>query len=247
MKLTLLQLVQDMLSAIDAEKVSAVGETDEADMCVQITNRAYEEIIERVRWRHLKQLTSLTSSAILNQMVAPDGVIAIDPSRVYYNDTLLYYMVPEDFLDYTISRDVTASDVEIVGNVKVYNDRDPVYFTSFDDYTLVFDAMPDNTNGLVGADSTVLAYVGHTSRLTADGDIFNLPRQAFPALEKLCISIAKSELQADTTEGRKLFVEFKGLMAALKRNARLVDQADDMRRWIIPRRTRGMYTTRIYK
>lgn len=42
MQLTLLQIVQDMLTSIDAQNVTDVSETEEASMCVNIANRAYE-------------------------------------------------------------------------------------------------------------------------------------------------------------------------------------------------------------
>ena len=47
MKLTLLELVQDMLVATDSENVSTVGETEDAGMCVNIANREFEKLISK--------------------------------------------------------------------------------------------------------------------------------------------------------------------------------------------------------
>ena len=48
MKLTLLELVQDMLVATDSENVSSVGETEDAGMCVNIANREFEKLISKL-------------------------------------------------------------------------------------------------------------------------------------------------------------------------------------------------------
>ena len=138
MQLTLLELVQDMLAAIDSESVTSVDETPEAGMCINIANRAYEEMMSMFRWRHLKLLTNLTTTTNFNELVGPTGTVAIDPYNIYYANDLVYWMEPEAFLRMSTSRNVSESNIEAVGNINVYNDRNPTCFTTFDDATLTF-------------------------------------------------------------------------------------------------------------
>ena len=139
MQLTLLQLVQDMLVAIDAQVVNSVDETEEASMCVNIANRAYEEMISGYRWKHLKEQTKLSAGSNLNELVLPSGTYAVDPSNIYYDSEPVYYRTPENFMAMTIVRNTDESNIDEINNIKVFNDRNPQWFTTFDDETLVFD------------------------------------------------------------------------------------------------------------
>tara|TARA_R110000787_G_scaffold10406_6_gene35281 strand:- start:2097 stop:2846 length:750 start_codon:yes stop_codon:yes gene_type:complete len=236
MQLTLLELVQDMLTATDSENVTTLDETEEAGMCVSIANRAFEAMIYKLRWRHLKKLDTLTSSAFLNEMTVPSGTIAIDPNAIWYSDTLIQYMEPDAFLATTIVRDVSASNIVSSNNVKVYNDRIPSYVTSFNDSSMTFDAYP-NSSGLVTNSADIIAWVGPTSRKVADADIFNLPAQAFSALTSKCIAMALNEVKGDTQGSTVSEREHRRQMAALGRNARLVDVRDDLRKYVVARQT----------
>ena len=183
MKLTLLELVQDMLVATDSENVSTVGETEDAGMCVNIANREFEKLISKFRWRHTRSFSKLEVTSIKNEMTLASNAVAVDPSTVYYSDDRVYWMEPDRFLAYTITRLTSESNIVESNNVKVYNDRNPQYFTSFDDYTLVFDSYP-NDSGLLKANTDVIVYTQPTSRLNADAEYFDLPSQAFPALSQ---------------------------------------------------------------
>ena len=63
MKLTLLELVQDMLVATDSENVTDVGDTEDAGMCVNIANREFERLISKFRWRHTRAFGKLVVRA----------------------------------------------------------------------------------------------------------------------------------------------------------------------------------------
>jgi len=236
MKLTLLELVQDMLVASDSENVSSVGETEDAGMCVNIANREFERLISKFRWKHTKEFSKLEVTSILNEMTLGTTAIAIDPSTVYYSDSKIYWMEPDRFLAYTITRLTSESNIVESNNVKVYSDRDPQYFTSFDDSTLVFDAYP-NASGLVKANTDVIVYTMPTSRLTDNSEYFDLPAQAFSALSQRCISKAILEIKGDTQGYGAEKREADNAVAALSRNILLVDVPVDIRGHIVPRRS----------
>lgn len=244
MKLSLLVLVQDMLAAIEAEEVTDVGETTEAGMCVQIANRCFEQVITSFRWRHTRRYAQLTATAAFNELAPPDGCIALDPYHVYYGSQRILYYRPEDFMQITILR--TGSNIISSNNINIYNDRAPIYFTSDDDQTLVFDALDSPTSGLDATKSLALGYFHPTARLGANADVFALPAQIFPAFEQLCIANAIGELKGDV-EGAKQ--EVKDSMALISRQARLsrlIDLEDDIRQYIVPRQSASkMYSSLI--
>ena len=98
MKLTLLEIVQDMLTATDSENVNSVGHTEDAGMCVNIANREFEKLISKYRWRHTRGLGKLSVTSNLNEMVLPPSAIAIVPDTLYYSGDRVYYMEPSTFL-----------------------------------------------------------------------------------------------------------------------------------------------------
>jgi len=236
MKLTLLELVQDMLVATDSENVTDVGETEDAGMCVNIANREFERLISKFRWRHTRAFGKLVVRANLHEMDLATTDIAIDPETLYYSGNRVYWMEPDLFLSYTLGRNTSDSNISEVGNVKVFTDRDPQYFTSFNDEVLIFDAYPD-ASGLVAGDTDCLVYNAPTSRLTTDGEYFDLPSQAFPALGLRCISKAMLEIKGDTQGAQAEKRDADNAVAALSRNARLVDIPNDRRSHIVPRRS----------
>jgi hypothetical protein len=236
MKLTLLEIVQDMLTATDSENVSTVGETEDAGMCVNIANREFERLISKFRWRHTRAFGKLVVRANNHEMDLPTSAIAIVPNSLYYSGNRVFWMEPDRFLSYTIPRNTTESNIIEVGDIKVYSDRDPQYYTSFNDEVLIFDAYPD-ASGLVADNTDCIIYNHPTSRLTSDSEYFDLPSQAFPALVSRCIVSAVREIKGDTQGAQAEKRDADNAIAALSRNARLIDVLDDLRDNIVARRS----------
>lgn len=237
-KLTLLQLVQDMLVAIDSENVNAVDETEEAEMCVGIANRAFEGMVgPKYRWKHLRQSCRLSTTANFNEMTLPTGTIAFDPYSLYYSGKLISWVDPDEFMYRTEDRTVDGTAIVLIGENKIDVGDDPQFFTSYDDETLVFESIPDNTSGLVSANTHGIAFVAPTSRLTTSAQVFDLPAVAYPALTSRCLSMAIRELKGDTNGAAAYDRDYRSMMASLSRNRRLMDARNDSRKWIVPRTT----------
>tara|TARA_R110001592_G_scaffold255311_1_gene518837 strand:- start:159 stop:908 length:750 start_codon:yes stop_codon:yes gene_type:complete len=236
MKLTLLEIVQDMLTATDSENVTSVGHSEDAGMCVNIANREFERLISKFRWRHTRAFSKLEVTSVANEMTLATNAVAIKPDSVYYSDARIEFMDEEDFLAFTITRNTSETNIIDSNNIKIYNDRDPQFYTSFNDETLVFDAIP-NGSGLVKANTDCIIYNHPTSRLTLDGEYFDLPKQAFSALAQRCIARAVLEIKGDTQGYQAENSAANNAVAALSRNARLVDVLDDRRDRIVPRRS----------
>jgi hypothetical protein len=243
-RLTLLELVQGMLAAIDAENVTSVGQTEEAGQCVSIVNRCYEDMLSTWRWKHLRTYANLVNnSSNLHELNVPDNALAIDPDVMWYKDSAndsgaqkVWYLNPTEFLTMTLSRNLADSGIIELDGIRVHNDKIPQFFTSDDDETLQFDAVVDSSNGLAAARTQTLAWILPSSRLVVDAEVPDLPRQAFPALEDFCIGTAVKELKGDTQAAQLTLREFKRKMANLSRNARVIDKSDDTRDHIVPRR-----------
>lgn len=234
MRRTLLALVQRTLSAVDSEDVNTVDETPEAAMVVNIANRAFENMAVSSRWRHFRQLTTLTTNAYKNQLVLPTNAYDIQ-HRLYYAGQPVYYRDPQDFLQMSLGR--STSDTTTYDNIRAYTDRNPSWYTSFNDLALVFDSVPSAISGLNGTDCHAIIYVFPDNELISDGEYFDLPPIAFPALQDLMISYAHGELKGDSDAAVLMLREYRSKLANLKKNARLIDPEDDVRAFTVPRRT----------
>ena len=155
-KMTLLDMVQDIMSDMDSDEINSINDTQESLQVAQIIKSTYYNIIDGRDMPFLYELFQLEASGDNNKpthMRLPEDII--DLKFIKYNcrkstDTKdkykeIQYKTPEDFMYIVDQRDSSASDVTVVTDttgitINVYNDRSPNYFTSFDDETLVFDS-----------------------------------------------------------------------------------------------------------
>lgn len=235
MQLTLLELVQKMLASIEAENISTISGSEEAGMCVEIANRAFGEMIYSHPWKHLRSSSALSAGANLNTLVGPANCIAIESFPLYYETNLVRYIDPEDFLFITRQRDSAAANVDTINGLYIYNDRNPTYFTTFDDDELVFDAIPTGA-GLVAADTLAMVMVGPSTELSTDNQIFNLPAKAFPALLARCLEYTAEELAGDSQRAARHAASYRKLMTKFALDGSLVRLPKQMSCKIIRRR-----------
>lgn len=198
MKMTLLEIVQDILSDMNSDEVSSVTDTLESMQVAQIVKSSYMEMMGNKNWPHLKKLTTFSSSGTTSRpthMSVEDNikeVVQVSYNKKKSTDTKekwseVEWKEPDDFLRYTNARNTDNSDtVEItdVSGVKflIKNDVAPTYYTSFDDENVVFDSYDSSVDSTLQAAKTqVLAYVMPTFTIS---DTFtpDLPSEMFPAL-----------------------------------------------------------------
>lgn len=231
---TLLQIVQDMLSAMESEGVTTVvsgSTTDEALMCVNIANRTFEGLIGRAKWKHLRTYKALVAGANLHELKPDTSDLYVDGHNIYYGDTdleqLVPYLEPDEFVRRTIGRTSTDSDTTVINLIKVYNDRVPAYFTTFDDETLTFDAIPTGS-GLVAGDSKALVYVEPDTRKAANADVYDLPKQIYPYFRDLCIAEAIIELAGDEIRGERLRARANKEISKQATSGNMIAKKDDL-------------------
>lgn len=155
-KMTLLEIVQDILSDMDSDEVNSINDSVESLQVAQIVKSTYYNIIDGKDYPWLYELFQMNTSGTLTlptHMRLPESVI--DLEWIKYNTkkatetknrfTKIIYKTPEEFLDILDQRISTDTKVDIITDttgikLNVFNERAPSYFTSFDDDYLVFDA-----------------------------------------------------------------------------------------------------------
>jgi hypothetical protein len=190
-KLTYLQMVQFILSSMDSDDVSTITETIESQQVADIIEETFYEILDRREWEFLKhrlRQLDLPTAGVKNQLDIPADVTHVECVRYKDFDTGKFkdvtYLSPKDFVEITQNRDTSQSNIEAVTisdavTLSVFNDRVPVYWTSFDEDTIFFDALDTGTEAtLTIANSQILAQVQPTIT-QADATIPELPSRMF--------------------------------------------------------------------
>ena len=181
-KKTLLDMTQNILSAMDSDEVNSIGDTVESLQVAEVIRETYEYItvgLDIPGRAGIIMLDASTDVDLPNQMTVPSNVERIEWVR--YNGATIEYKAPLDFINYVAGRG-DGDEVTTIEKMAIFNDRDPVFYTSFDDDTLVFDAW-DNTIGATLMQSKTLCW-GQRSLAFNMEDNFSplLPLDMFPRL-----------------------------------------------------------------
>lgn len=198
MKMTLLEIVVDILNDMDSDEVNSIDDTMEAQQVAQIVKSTYFAIISHKNWPHLKKGISLEASgddAYPTHMKLSDNVKEL--SFINYNKAKLgetrkiyqsvRWVEPEDFLRHTNQRNSDEPNIDIITDYSgiellIRNDQQPTYYTSFDDTHIVFDSYDSAVDDTL-QESKVQAqgYVNPTW-VVADDFTPDLPEEAFTYL-----------------------------------------------------------------
>jgi hypothetical protein len=95
------------------------------------------------------------------------------------------YLEPKDFIDHIYKRNSSASDVDtitLVENVPlfIYNDKGPIYWTTFDDEYLIFDSYDSDVETNLQASKTSCHGYKEPQWLSTDTFTPDLPSNMFP-------------------------------------------------------------------
>jgi hypothetical protein len=213
-KLTRLTLVQRILSAIDAEGVSTVSETVESEQVAQLLDTAYEAIVADYPWPWLFSIRQL-EVPVSNTMLLPSDMTQADWIR--YDGKEVAYIEPKEMTVLLAGRNTLESNIDDSG---AYNDRDPQYWTSYDDEKITFDSYDT-------ALSTIKTEVYGTksvNTLLEDTDIPDLPEKFHTTLLFRTIADAFTTLKSDTTNFQIYDKKAKLGMIDMKRWARRINK-----------------------
>ena len=155
-RLTLLEIVQEVLSKMNHDNVNTIDQTIESRQIAKEARVVYYDLMDRDDWPHLiqlKQLEGISDSTRPNMMQIPENATTVtgvryettqttDDTRIFKD---IYYLEPNDFLDLCFMRRTDQDNVTVVktfNNVELFilNDQPPTYWTTFDDNYIVFDS-----------------------------------------------------------------------------------------------------------
>lgn len=198
-KLTLLQMVQSILSDMDSDEVNSISDTVEAAQVASTIKDVYFQLIETEQIPELKELFTLTAlgdTTKPNYMLFPDDVNNVQ--WIKYNVktalaardqfTLIHWCEPTEFMNRVHQRDSTdTTNIQTVtdfSGVPLYIDKNksPEFWTTFDDNYVVFDSYLSTLDTTLQASKSVA--FGQKSPTWTGGDDFvpDLDDTLFPFL-----------------------------------------------------------------
>jgi hypothetical protein len=211
MKYTLLEMTQNILSAMDSDQVNSIFSTAESRQVAEVIRTAYFNIISRANLpehKQLFQLDGLNSSSTPTIMNIPADVAKIE--WIKYNtfnsteeevDSYTYVTILplQQFLDleHQLNESEDIVDTLVYEGIThfFYNDRAPCYCTIIDDRTVVFDAYDSAVDSSLSK-SKSLAYGRVIPTFTLSNTFIpSLDEQQFPLLLNEAKSLAFLELK----------------------------------------------------
>lgn len=207
-KFTLLEIVQKILSDMDAEEINSIGDTTESTQVASIVEDTFYNIISNrliPEHQQLIKLTSLSQLARPTHFRYPDNTTKI--THVWYDvsddDSYEYatveFVEPEEFFRRTDNRSQDFVDVEDVNggtHLRILNNKMPDFYTSFDDYNIVMDSYDSSVDTtLTSAKTRAMGTVIPTFQSTNDDYTPDLDDNYFPLLINESKSVAMSILK----------------------------------------------------
>lgn len=208
--MTLLEIVQDIMNDMDSDEVNSISDTEESSQIAQIVKTTYFEMIGRRDWPHLSKFTTLNSIGDLNKpthLGTPDNLTRLDwfnynkkqPGDTRNKFRPIEYLYPDQFILKTNDRNLDETNVIEVtdydgATFQVFNDRQPVYYTSFDDNFIVLDSYDVDVEDTVQSSNTQVKVYTTPAWSVDDDFVPDLPIEAFPGLLAEAKSVAAFKL-----------------------------------------------------
>lgn len=215
MKLTLLELVQDIMNSMDGDNVNSINDTIESQQVAQIVKTTYLEMMANRNWPHLHtafNCDSLADADYPTSFNLPETIKELkwikynkrtaSDTRDKYDD--IKFLQPEDFFNYCSARESSASNVQIVttNGIKIFvrTDIPPTYWTSFNDSEIICDAYDSEVDSVLQTSKNSCWGVKLPTWSALDTATPDLPAEAFPSLLEEAKSTAFYELRQAANE-----------------------------------------------
>lgn len=193
MKLSLLDITQKILSSLDSDPVNSIDDTVESIQVADIIKESYYSLMAERDWPFLHQLGTLEGLADTNnrtKMRMPETINKV--KWIKYNKKEVNWLPAPEFKHLLDTRTEEAGVVDADGYVL---NRDPEYWTSFDDDYIYFDSINLAEDATLHAAKTSVYVVKAPTWTHTDNFIPDIPDKFFPTL------LAEAKAQA--------FVELK--------------------------------------
>lgn len=179
-KLSLLDMTQRILEAMDSDAVNSIDDTTEAASVANVVREAYEQLVTQRDWKWLNTRTALDGLGDTDnptKMEMPEAVNKIH--WIKYNGVDVKYMEPKEFQDLLDNREEVTDEIDANGFI---TNADPTYWTTFDDKYVTFDGYDaDDESTLQTANNVIYAQVAPTWT-HEDSFVPLLPEKMFPTL-----------------------------------------------------------------
>lgn len=198
MKMSLLDIVVDILSDMDGDQVNTIDDTFESEQVAQIVKSTYFAMISNRNWPHTRQTVQILpsgDSALPTHMKVQEAIkelCFINYNKVKDGETRkvyqpVKYLYPDDFLRVTNKRNSDNVDIDIITDptgveLLIKNTYAPEYYTSFDDETLVFDSYDSGVDSTLQQNKVQAQAYIIPEWSQVDDFIPDLPAEAFTAL-----------------------------------------------------------------
>lgn len=199
MRMTLLEMVQDILSEMDSDEVNSLDDTIEAGQVATIIKNCYFAMCSNRNWGDEKNLATLDHVGIIEMpthMLIPEDMKQLD--YLAYNhikrDTnvdeyvTIKYKYPDEFLRLVQNKPTGNPEnwqtVTDFSGVKLFiaNNMNPRYWTSFDDVHIVCDSYDKTEDTTLMTSKTQAMVVRGPKWEYREDFVPKLPIEAFAAL-----------------------------------------------------------------
>lgn len=200
MKMTLLDIVQDILNDIDGDEVNSIDDTTESTQVAQIVKTTYFSLIDSRDWPHTQRLIQIEASGddtlpcimYLQEPIKKISFVNYDKAKASDGDRRKFdyvtYLEPDDFLRRCNYRDNTAANYSTMVDptsgipFTIRNDTAPTYYTTYDDQTLIFDSYDSQVDDTLQQHKVQVHAYAIPSWDHTDNAVPNLPDYAFSLL-----------------------------------------------------------------
>jgi len=190
-KQTLLQMTQNILSALDSDPVDSIDETVEAIQVAELVKEAYFDLISQRDWPFLFLLGTLDGVGDVNnptKMKIPDTWNKV--KWIKYNKKEVQYVDPETFHT-IISQRVAQTGV--------------INSAGYDDTFIIFDGYNQSVDATLQASKSTLYGTREATWTHVDSFIPNIPEKFFSTLlaEAKSQAFVNLKQQSNAREERK--------------------------------------------
>lgn len=200
---TLLEITQNVLNALDSDNVNSIDDTVESVQVAQLVKEAYYELISQRDWPFLHDLGILVS---LGDVSTPTKMVLNSSWNkvkwIRYNKKEVSYLSPDDFTDLIDKR---TPQTGVTNSSGIGLNRDPDYWTSYDDTHVIFDSYNSTVESLLSSSKTNV-YATITPTWThVDTFVPQMPEKFFPMFiaEVKAQAFVNLKQQSNAREERK--------------------------------------------
>lgn len=259
MRMTLLDMTQNIMSAMNSDEVNSISDTVESMQVAEVIRTTYMNMATRMNLPKQRDLFSLTDSGDSDLpvlMYKPENVdhvewIKYDTSEDVGEPNFSYVTIlPIDqFLDMQNSLDIDETWVEnftLNGQeFKFRNDTGPRYCTILKNYYIIFDAFNEGVDSTLQASKTQCFGELSYAFTMDDGFVPEMDSNQFPLLLNEAKSLAFMEIKQ--TPHQKAEIESRRQWRSLQNNKKVYKTSDFDQLADFGRRSNGYFRSRRFR